>query len=610
MAGRGTERWSGVLENSESRSVPFRARPQIALLDHATANRIAAGEVVERPASAVKELVENAIDSGARRVAVEIDEGGKRRIEVVDDGCGMVAEEAVLALQRHATSKIRTADDLFDIRSLGFRGEALPSIASVSRMTLISRPHDEEVGACLHILGGAIESVEEAAAPGGTRIRVEELFFNTPARHRFMKSTPTEAARALEAVGQLAFAHPSVALVVRSGPLEALNAPGNGAQADALAAIWGRDMTRGLLLISGEPGPIEVSGLICPPAVTRPGRSHEMFIVNGRPVRSRVLSHAVEEAMRTLTPEGRYPAAAIQIRVPNHLVDVNVHPTKAEVKFARDGDVHHAVGEAVRRTLREQGLLPRLGSGAAFPAAGPSAPIFVHDRQAPAYGAWPSGGGPPPPAPGLFEALRPPDAAGERTYVEQLRGFRVLGQARLTYIVAATDDGLAMIDQHVAHERVLYERLRSSREQGPMVAQILSEPISLSLGPAEAALVGRALEDLAAAGWVLEPFGRDAFLVRGAPASAPVRQCEALLRDTIDEIVHQSISRRLLIDRDRILITAACKLAVKSGDPLSLEEMAGLVEQLCGARNPSVCPHGRPAVVVVPYGEVDRRFGR
>jgi DNA mismatch repair protein MutL len=626
---------------------------RIVLLDDNTANRIAAGEVVERPASAVKELVENAIDAGARQVAVSLSEGGKRRIEVADDGCGMNAEEAVLALQRHATSKIRSADDLFAIQTLGFRGEALPSIASVSHFTLVTKSPEQDAGARVVVRGGDIETVEAVGARDGTSIVVEDLFFNTPARLKFLKSTPAELARVLDAVGQLAVAHPGTAFTVREEGHTRLSTPGGGDPLGALAAVWGRDIARRLVPIENVGPSLHVTGFLCPPDLTRPGRSHELFFVNGRPIKSRLLSHAVEEAVRALTPESRYPIAAVFVRIAPDMVDVNVHPTKTEVKFTHDGSVHHAVSQAVKNALLAYGILPTISIGtpsaqaapepaapapsaqlsasfdalalAAFEAYRPletASPLNGISRESGTAGALGTAVAEPraaflaePQAPSAAVVAAPEDAplgipALPKPFAEQLRGYHVLGQARNTYIIALTEDGIAIIDQHVAHERVLYERLTEKRREHGTPAQRLAVPFTLSLSAAEAGLVRQRTEDFAAAGWDLEPFGGDAFLVRSIPIYAARKSHETLLRDIVDELVHHSVARRLVVQREHVTITNACKMAVKAGDPLSMEEMTGLLAQLADTENPYLCPHGRPIVVTIPFHDIDRKFKR
>jgi DNA mismatch repair protein MutL len=624
---------------------------RITLLDDNTANRIAAGEVVERPASAVKELVENAIDAGATRITVSLHEGGKRRIEVADDGGGMSAEEAVLSLQRHATSKIKSAEDLFAIRTLGFRGEALPSIASVSRFTLTTKISEEEAGTRVVVHGGEIAAVEEVGARDGTTVVVEDLFYNTPARLKFLKSTTAELSRVLDTVGNLAIANPKIAFTVLEDGHKRLATPGTGDSVGAIAAVWGREIARKLVPLRDEGPSLSAKGYLRTPDLTRPGRSHELFFVNGRPIKSRLLGHALEDAVRALTPDSRYPIAAVFVEIDPGMVDVNVHPSKSEVKFTHDGSVHHCVSQAVKSALLAHGILPTISIGDADAdrgngisshfMPGPIArqtSLLGHDFDrlaravADTYRPLPDSSGlsgldyetlireprtavmdsplptgadltvPPPGFPAEPDAPRP--------FAEQLRGFRVLGQARNTYIIALTDDGIAVIDQHVAHERVLYERLTEKRREQGTPTQHLAVPFTLSLGPAEAGLVRQRLEDFAAAGWEMEPFGRDAYMVRSVPLYAARRSHETLLRDIVDELAHQSVSRRLIVQREHVTITNACKMAVKAGDPLTLEEMSGLLDQLAETQNPYVCPHGRPIVVTVPFGEIDRKFKR
>lgn len=599
---------------------------RIHLLDENTANRIAAGEVVERPASAVKELVENSIDAGATQILVTLEDGGKRRIEVADNGCGMGPEDAVLALQRHATSKIRSAEDLFAVRTLGFRGEALPSIASVSHLVLTTKAPEETAGVRVIAHGGDIECVEEIGAPDGTVVAVEDLFYNTPARLKFLRSTTTEHARCMDVAGHLSIAHPTIRFRVRHGAQEVFSTPGSGDPLGALAAVWGRDIARHLIPVRREESGLIVWGFVASPEMSRPGRSHELFLVNRRPIRSRLLGHALEDAFRSLTPESRYPIAALFVDIAPERVDVNVHPTKTEVKFLRDGEVHHAVSQAIKQALLAHGIVPTVRVESREPRV-----ERKEGRPQIAFG----GRNFEELARAAVDAFRPPEAGSQvalpeeawphetkpalssegaaiptKPFAEQLRGFRVLGQARNTYIVAVTDEGIAFIDQHVAHERVLYERLTVKRQEFGIPAQRLAIPFTLALGPAEAALLKQRLEDFAAVGWDIEPFGRDSFLVRSVPSLVAKGAHETLLRDMIDELAYQSVSRRLIVLRDHVTITHACKMAVKAGDPLTMEEMTGLLQQLADTENPYLCPHGRPIVVTVPFGEIDRRFKR
>ncbi|MCW3095998.1 MAG: mismatch repair protein MutL [Chthonomonadaceae bacterium] len=654
------------------------ARDRVVLLDENTANRIAAGEVVERPASAVKELVENAIDAGATQITVTLEEGGKARIVVADNGSGMTRTDAILALQRHATSKITSADDLFAIQTLGFRGEALPSIASVSRFSLTTKPTDEESGTHLTVMGGDLVEEAAVAVRDGTTIEVAELFFNTPARLKFLKSTPTEVSRSMEVVGQLAVAYPEIAFRFRQGMAETFASPGSGEPLGALAALWGRDIARKLIPIRYEAQGLEVMGYIATPDISRPGRSHELFFVNRRPIKSRLLAHALEEAFRALTPDARYPIAAISIQISPDMVDVNVHPTKTEVKFTRDGELHHAVSQAVKGALLAYGIVPiaRVTAGAITQPETPQGQFHLTTDRPERHageaflsgGSLQSGGTPvgfetPAFSPletslrqegvaalpegeslshsGLLmdtvrsEEMRPtsephnadapesnanPNHAEEdevlqerprpKPFAEQLRQFQVLGQARNTYIIALTPDGIAVVDQHVAHERVLYERLTVKRFSHGIPVQHLALPLTLGLSRREALLLAEHLPAFASAGWEIEAFGGESFVVRSIPAVLVKKPYEQILRDMVDELVHQTISRRLLVQQDHVTITNACKMAVKAGDPLTIEEMQGLLEQLADTENPYLCPHGRPIVVMLPFHELDKQFKR
>jgi DNA mismatch repair protein MutL len=618
------------------------ATDRIQLLDENTANRIAAGEVVERPASAVKELVENAIDAGATHIDVDLEEGGKQSIVVTDDGCGMTRTDAILSIQRHATSKIKTAADLFAIHTLGFRGEALPSIASVSHFTLITKPHDDDAGTRLVVEGGDIQEVESTVARDGTTIRIDSLFYNTPARLKFLKSTPSESGKAIEVVGQLAIVHPHVAFRVRSGGHEVFSTPGDGKSLSALASVWGRDTAKKLFPISHENGGLTVTGFVATPDTTRPGRTHELFYVNHRPIRSRLIGHALEDAVRSFTPESRYPIAAIFIAIPPDLVDVNVHPTKAEIKFTRDGEVHHAVSQAVKNALLEYGIVPTASPRITTPGGGATTvsipPRISRDTLS---GSFPSVPFSPAPIPdrssldallaplGIESAPAPPsdqtaldysqmNATSEplqapprpRPFAQQLRNFRVLGQARNTYIIAVTADGLAVIDQHVAHERVLYERLTEKRFADGIPVQRLALPVTITLDRREALLLTEHCDSFTDSGWEITPFGGESFILRSVPAMLANKPYESILRDMIDELVNQTVSRRLLVQRDHVTITNACKMAVKAGDPLAIEEMQGLLEQLAETENPYLCPHGRPIVVTIPYSDLDKLFKR
>lgn len=589
---------------------------RIHLLEEHTVNRIAAGEVVERPASVVKELVENSIDAGARTVLVELEQGGKRLIRVVDDGEGMSPADALLSIQRHATSKIRDADDLQSIITLGFRGEALPSIAAVSRFELVTKRPDLDTGMRLVVENGQVVESGECAARDGTTVTVRDLFYNTPARLKFLKSTATELSHITELITRFALAFPEISFRLVHNGQEIFTSQGSSDPRHALLAVFGRDVARELRTIDYTEGYLRITGYVSPPQLTRPTRAMQSFFVNRRLVRHRVLSRALDDAYRTLTPEGRHPIAAIFLSVPPHSVDVNVHPTKAEVKFAHEGEVYHAVLNAVRQALLQQGMipsvLPGLQSGLDIPAP--------TERPKPAQSVWqPSL---PPPQEVLHaELLRraginpaqasPADLSpNARPYAEMLEGFQVLGQVNRTYIIASSLRGLLIIDQHVAHERVLYEKLTVLRQKQPIPVQHLLTPLVFHVDRRTVTLLSEHQQELQAMGFVIEPFGSDSVVLRGVPAWLGQRNVEGIARDLLDEISELGIQRRLPLTDETLVATAACKMAVKAGDALSHAEMTHLLQELAETENPYLCPHGRPVVLVLSNEELDKRFKR
>ena len=641
---------------------------QVQVLDENTANQIAAGEVVERPAAAVKELVENALDAGAKQILVELDEGGKYLIRVTDDGSGMSREDAVLSLQRHATSKIRSADDLFQITTMGFRGEALPSIASVSQMSMTTKAagDNEAAGVHIHCAGGILEEVSEIGARAGTSITVENLFYNVPARLKFLKSSSTELTHIMELMQRFALARPDVSFRLLHGSGEVFASGGSGAAMDACVHVFGRETARHLVPLDYDGAGLRVTGYIGTPAALKSSRSAQHTFVNKRFVRNKAVTRALDEAYKSVqTLHGtRYPAAVVMIDVDPAQVDVNVSPTKTEVRFTREGDIYAAVYKAVQEALMTGGLVPTLtqklaaptpnsspigtgersrrkGESAEYPAllSVPSRPAgntrqephnmtafreAFQERAQNGFDDDPFEGGP------VFSGSPLPHAGEERgvgaseTAVgadyrqHNLDSLRVLAQTRNTYILAQTDDALVLIDQHIAHERVLYEQLLAGAEGAGagVPTQRLMMPFTLELSRRETLVVEKRLEDLRRAGFDLEPFGGDSFVVRSVPASVAQKHLKAqgspeeVLREIVDELVEKTVSRRLLLPAEEVLITASCKMAVKAGDPLSFDEMNALVADLLKSDNPYTCPHGRPIIVELPNGDLDRKFGR
>ncbi len=600
---------------------------RVQLLDPHTVNQIAAGEVVERPASVVKELVENALDAGARRIEVELVDSGRSLIVVKDDGHGMGREDALSALQRHATSKIRCTEDLARVRSLGFRGEALPSIASVSAMTLSSAAIDGE-GVLIEVEGGAVREPKALARARGTEVRVEGLFYNTPARLKFLKSDSTELGACMEIVSKYAVACPHVGFRLTHNGHEAIRTSGDGDMLQAIADVWNKDLARGLAEVDATVAGMRVTGFVSPPHLTRPTRTYQYIYVNGRPVRTRTLTAALDQAYRDITPERRFPILALMIEAEPDRVDVNVSPTKSEVKFQHEGAAFDALRVAIKSALMDHGMIPSAQAVAAANEALASiegyagAPLGGGDVRMP----WTPG-----PDGGLlsFQAQAPlgieaqlaetsappaypPHALHPDRYpfAELLDGLRVIGQAMNSFILAETKKGIVVVDQHVAHERILYEYLCGLKSSTAIEKQPLLTPETLVLDRRAAILLREKLPELERIGFDLEPFGGESYLVRAVPAAIRRKDPLRVLQDLVEELVENSVSRKLAPTREQIWITSSCKMAVKAGDPLSHAEMEKLIQDLAYTENPYLCPHGRPITVTLSTDELLRKFKR
>jgi DNA mismatch repair protein MutL len=605
-------------------------RPQtiIRVLDNVTANKIAAGEVVERPASVIKELIENSLDACADEIKVELLDGGKRLIRVIDNGVGMSREDAVVSIQRHATSKISSADDLFSICTLGFRGEALPSIASVSRLEIATRRDGDESGTLVACEGGEVTDVSDIGCPVGTSVSVSELFYNVPARQKFLKTAQTELGHAVELVNRFAVSHCGVDITLSHNDRAVFRSAGSDRLQDAVLTVFGQDAAEAVMPISGVAGPYKVYGLVSRPSYSKANRSGQLFFVNRRYVRNRNLIHALDEAYRGILPQGRFPLFVGFIEVDPQLVDVNVHPTKIEVKFSKEWEIHNLLAASVRDTLASPAASPGgldfLPDAQALPAEDTSfvpKRMFSRTYQTTATAAELaafrnalaakqghdetvlSGVEPRPTISNITTGEEASTSADDL-----FEGAVVLAQARNMYIVAQSPRGILLLDQHIVHERILFDRLSGSTED--VEVQRLVMPVSLALGRREALVLESKLSDLQALGFELEPFGKDTFVVRTVPAMIAEKNYEQILRDTIEELVELTVARRLVVHREAVLATTACKMAVKAGDRLSLEEMSRLVEELRGTSNPYLCPHGRPIVVCISNGELDRMFGR
>jgi DNA mismatch repair protein MutL len=567
----------------------------IHVLSGEVASQIAAGEVVERPSSVVKELVENAVDAGARDIRVEVRRGGKEFIRVSDDGCGIPSEQVELAFERHSTSKLSTADDLSHITTLGFRGEALASIAAVSRVTLVTRAEGEEVGVLLRLEGGRVEDRQPSGRPVGTTVTVESLFFNVPARRKFLRSDLTERRHVDDWVTRYAIAYPSLRFTLIHDDREALRAPGNGRLRDALVAVYGHQVGGELLEVlpdASSAQPIRVSGFVSPPSLHRAKRSAITLFVNGRWVRDRSLTYAVIQAYHTLLPKGRYPVAVVMVDLPPEEVDVNVHPAKAEVRF-RDGNaVFRAIQRAVRRTVVEEAPVPSI--------------------DAPTTATWPEQGwsGPRPPFPKQDIAPRPLQLPLEPgAGAAEMAPLRVVGQVGAAYIVAEGPEGLYLIDQHAAHERVLYEQMMSRQGGEQLPAQRLLEPAAVEVTPQAAAQVKEQLDLLGDLGFDVEPFGGNTFLVRSLPAVLVQARPAEVLPEVAEAL--EGAESRMKEETERAVVRGICRrAAAKAGQVLTRDEMEGLVRALEGCESPHTCPHGRPTMIRLSVEQLAREFGR
>jgi DNA mismatch repair protein MutL len=556
----------------------------IRVLDPELVAQIAAGEVIERPASVVKELVENALDAGASRIEVETEGGGRSRIRVADDGCGIPAAEVALAFARHATSKISAPEDLFRIATLGFRGEALAAIAAVARVTCRTRAVGEELGTYVRIEGGEIREQRPMARPPGTEMIVEDLFFNTPARRKFLKGEGAER-RAIDLwISRYALAYPRVAFFLRHDRREALTLPAAREPRHRLAALYGAEVAEALLEVHEADEEMRISGWISPPGMDRPDRQEMAFFVNGRWVQDRMLPAAVLQAYHTLLPAGRFPWSFLWIDLPLDAVDVNVHPAKIEVRFRDPDRVFRLVQRAAHRALRQ--TAPRVFQS----VASPMAPVSMPARPLP----------PGEPADVL------PKPSGEEAGLPPLR---VIGQLQATYIVAEGPDGLYLLDQHAAHERVLYEELMARRQEGPLPAQPLLQPVLLEVSPEEGSLLEEHQETLRELGLWIEPFGPHAVRVRAIPAVLSAEAIRAVIQDLLFDL-HEA-RRPMEAALEARWIRSICKrAAVKAGQVLGMEQMQHLVRALERCAMPWTCPHGRPTVLRFPLGQLAHQFGR
>ncbi len=598
---------------------------KITRLSSELANQIAAGEVVERPASVVKELVENAIDAGARRLSIHVELGGKKQVRVDDDGEGMEPEDARLAIERHATSKIRRSDDLAAILTLGFRGEALPSIASVSHFVLRSRARGRSSGTEIRVNGGAVAAEQEVAAAEGTVVEVNDLFYNLPARRKFLKSDGAESAQVSRVVTQLALAYPEVGFTLTSAARTVLQCPPAGSLRDRLFQLYGE--RNDLIDVRKEAGGLRITGFIAALADQGPTRGPQHVFVNRRIVKDKTIAHAIIDSYSTASIKERSPEVHLFIEMPPEAVDVNVHPTKAEVRFREQSLVHEVVRRALMDALGQGGVpqlqlrpetamhmpiaatIPGVLSGGVFPSrwmpdstGGASDAVSGFGRT----GGSPAGSG---------SSRTGPDFGGQVVPLKSdstsdIRPMIPLGQFRDTFIIAVDDQGIAIIDQHVAHERVLFERVMQKLTAGRLESQRLLVPLLLELLPgAHQALTGRKVE-LDRLGFEIESFGEATVKVTAVPALLDTEDSSTALRALADDLEGLDRGAHVQDALQRIAATMACHAAVKANYPLPYEKMTHILDELRATAYSTICPHGRPVMLRLTRREIEKNFER
>jgi len=667
---------------------------RIRVLSDQVANQIAAGEVVERPASVVKELLENALDAGATRIRVEVEGGGRKLIRVSDNGHGMGRDDAMLAFERHATSKIRSSDDLLSIATLGFRGEALPSIASVARLTLATREKDEAVGTEIEIAGGKILRVDDAGLPHGTTITIRDLFFNTPARRKFLKTEQTELTHVAALVTHYALAHPEKHFELHSATQALLTAPGVSSAGDRLFQIFGRDVFQQMIPVAAEvdfaragipapppwkrdadwtppePGFLRVSGFVSKPELQKLNRNSIYIFVNHRLIRDRLVLHSLSEAYRNILPPTSFPVVLLFLEMPPQEVDVNVHPAKTEVRFRQSSFIHDFLRDTVRTALMKARPAANFvaaihGDGGAHAASALTldvSPLPDADAASP-HAALPESEPHPshadaepftlrerelPPVPGRLEftgnsipiaasfSPREPQAFAKQTFaanmpvpsshasigdvpgvdetvqpsLHSIGNLKPLGQLRDSFILAVNEEGLWIIDQHVAHERILFEKILREREAEKVQRQQLLMPLLVELLPAQMVAFAEIADELERNGFEAEPFGPRTLAIKAVPLGLAGHELEQMLEEVLSAPEREQQVENNEMRRARIAASIACHAAIKINMPLEASKMAWLLEELAKTEHPTGCPHGRPIVLRYSLRDIERAFHR
>ncbi len=584
------------------------------------ANKIAAGEVVQRPASVVKELLENAIDAGASRISVIISDGGRTLIHVVDDGSGMYEDDARLAFERHATSKISTYEDLETIRTLGFRGEALTSIAAVAHVEMKTRRKEDDIATLIHIEGGEIRKIGKTAMEPGTSIAVKNLFFNTPGRRNFLKSDSTEFKHIADVVQRIAVSRPEIGFEFISDDETVLSLPKTESR-DRLQALFGEKLGASLIAFREETDFLTIHGFIGRPDFARKTRAEQYLFLNKRYIVSRNLNHAVFNAYEHILEKGSYPFFILFLEIDPQHVDVNVHPSKMEVKFEDERNIYHFLLTVIRRTLATNDLIPSMDVGSTGLSGGSVSLQFTPQTRSPGHNEqWMFTGGNrgrpdfpslPDRSESLPESFQFPSRStdGSLQPIPQPGEMKPIWQLHHKYVLSQVRSGLMIIDQHAAHERVLYDRAMTSFENTVPVSQQLLFPQTITFSASEYAAIKELLPYLSKLGFDMKLFGKNTIVIEGVPGDVRPGREHDILKEVIDQFKENENSKKLGV-KENIAASFACKAAIKAGDKLGYEEMNVLIDQLFATAMPYVCPHGRPVVIKIPIDELDKRFGR
>ncbi len=581
---------------------------RIHILDESTVNKIAAGEVIERPASVVKELIDNAIDAGSSQITVEVEEAGARMITVSDNGCGMSEKDASLAFMKHATSKIKEIDDLNNLSTLGFRGEALSSIAAVAKVEMITRQKSSVSGTKLVVINGKIDEVSQVGAAVGSRICVKDLFYNTPVRRKYLKSRRTEISHIIDVVTKQALANPGISFFLKNEGKQILKAPKAKSSMDTIIHLFGGDISKSLIPIEAESNGMKLSGYISRPELTKGNNDHQFIFINGRCVSSASISNAIRLGYYTKIPKGRYPVAFIRLDADPEDIDFNVHPTKSKIRLSNENEVIDFVSMAVESTLSRSGNIPE-PSGKGIQSvlentySGTSRAEAVQERKQPyRYSARDTQK-----RLKKSERLISESVADEHSNVNDLPEIEIMGQVDEIYIIGKTDDKLVIIDQHAAHERILYEQFKL--KQG-ISSQELIAPVTLDLSPKERALIEEYIPYLESAGFEISEFGPSTYAVNAVPGISDALEDPAVIPDIISDILSAGRIQDETGIVEHIRKTMACRGAIKAGAACSMGQMGSLIQQLRKVSNPYSCPHGRPTIISFGKDRMDRMFKR